>query len=392
MIAGAESVWTGESAPTLLNMGVVAGARQFMSEQNAQRLATSVELVAGFGSGVADDALRASVKFAKSGNSAAAASRMGLQHASLAAKVQLGGMAAGAAVGYASTGSIDGALMGASFGEMGGSLAAHFAVACFTAGTPLVVDMEGNSRPIDEIEVGDFVLARSEFDPDGPLELKRVEELFTRVSPVVELTVRGQLIKTTSEHPFFVPAQDRFVPAGELQSGDDLIGHDGVLSRVDSLLMADEVVTVYNMRVAEHHTYFVGGNEWGFDVWVHNAGHLYRGVSEFWGTQIEQARMGTALPRGTLDDPLMHHLNHTDKTALTSWTRDPELAHEFALDYGRGVILRIDEDSIDSTRFRRVNFEDIIYEADEIMIHGPVYGATVFEAHELRKLLGWNHG
>ena len=128
-----------------------------------------------------------------------------MQHASVAARHRLGGMAGGALVGYGTTGSIDGALMGASFGQMGGSIAAHFAVACFTAGTPLVVDMEGNSRPIDEIEVGDFVLARSEFDPDGPLELKRVEEKFVRTSVVTELVVHGQSIKTTAEHPFYVP-------------------------------------------------------------------------------------------------------------------------------------------------------------------------------------------
>jgi len=73
--------------------------------------------------------------------------------------------------------------------KWGGRIAAHFAVACFTAGTPLVVDREGNSRPIDEIEVGDFVLARSEFDPAGPLELKRVEEKFVRTSVVMEMVV-----------------------------------------------------------------------------------------------------------------------------------------------------------------------------------------------------------
>lgn len=28
---------------------------------------------------------------------------------------------------------------------------------------------------------------------------------------------------------------------------------------------------VYNMRVEEYHTYFVGSAEWGFSVWVHNA-------------------------------------------------------------------------------------------------------------------------
>ena len=111
-----------------------------------------------------------------------------MQHASRAARYQLGGAAIGGAVGYGVTGSLDGALMGASFGMMGGSLAAHFAVACFTAGTPLVVDLDGNSRPIELIEVGEFVLARSEFDPAGPLELKRVEEKFVRTAVVMEKT------------------------------------------------------------------------------------------------------------------------------------------------------------------------------------------------------------
>ena len=96
-------------------------------------------------------------------------------------------------------------MAGAQLGQLAGGLAANFAVACFTAGTPLVVDREGNSRPIDEIEVGDFVLARSEFDPDGPLELKRVEQKFVRTSVVMEMVVHGQSIKTTAEHPFYVP-------------------------------------------------------------------------------------------------------------------------------------------------------------------------------------------
>ena len=184
-------------------------------------------------------------------------------------------MAGGALVGYGTTGSIDGALMGASFGQMGGSIAAHFAVACFTAGTPLVVDMEGNSRPIDEIEVGDFVLARSEFDPNGPLELKRVEEKFVRTAVVMELVVHGQSIKTTTEHLFYVPAQGKFVAAGELQVGEQLVGHDGKLVQIESIGSTGEVTTVYNLRVADFHTYFVGGGLWGFDVWVHNAKFHY---------------------------------------------------------------------------------------------------------------------
>jgi Holliday junction resolvase-like predicted endonuclease len=185
-------------------------------------------------------------------------------------------MAGGALVGYGTTGSIDGALMGASFGQMGGSIAAHFAVACFTAGTPLIVDLEGHSRPIDEIEVGEFVLARSEFDPDGPLELKRVEEKFVRTAVVMELVVHGQSIKTTAEHPFYVPAQGKFVVAGELQVGEQLVGHDGKLVQIESIGSTGEVTTVYNLRVADFHTYFVGGTIWGWDAWVHNASYSVR--------------------------------------------------------------------------------------------------------------------
>src|SRR5262249_25497995 len=30
---------------------------------------------------------------------------------------------------------------------------------------------------------------------------------------------------------------------------------------------------VYNLRVADYHTYFVGNREWSFSVWAHNACH-----------------------------------------------------------------------------------------------------------------------
>ena len=33
---------------------------------------------------------------------------------------------------------------------------------------------------------------------------------------------------------------------------------------------------VYNFRSADHHTYFVGDDDWGFSVWVHNAKYSLR--------------------------------------------------------------------------------------------------------------------
>ena len=183
---------------------------------------------------------------------------MALRHTAAAMGVEGTGIAIGAGVGGYYGGS-SGALAGAQIGQLAGGLAANFAIACFTAGTPLVIDMEGHSRPIDEIEVGEFVLARSEFDPDGPLELKRVEEKFVRTAVVMELIVGGQTIKTTAEHPFYLPTQQAFVPAGQLKAGDQLISHDGNLIAIDSVNSTDEITTVYNLRVADHHTYFVGG-------------------------------------------------------------------------------------------------------------------------------------
>ena len=49
--------------------------------------------------------------------------------------------------------------------------------------------------------------------------------------------------------------------------------------RANLVTDSGEVTTVYNLRVAEYHTYFVGTSEWGFSVWAHNASRAYGGIS-----------------------------------------------------------------------------------------------------------------
>ena len=132
-----------------------------------------------------------------------------------------------------------------------------------------MVDFEGNSRSIEDIEVGDDVLARSEIDAAGPLELNHLEEKFFRVAPVMELVVRGQVITTTAEHPFYVAGEERFVPVGELTLEDQLVDSQGRPIAIDAIRVTDRLITVYNLRVADFHTYFVGGKLWQFDAWVH---------------------------------------------------------------------------------------------------------------------------
>ena len=85
----------------------------------------------------------------------------------------------------------------------------------------MVVDLEGNSLPIEEIQEGDWVLARSEFEPQGPLELKRAEAKHVRTTLRTALLFYCSILSCSRAelHNVYVPAEERFVPSGELQCG-----------------------------------------------------------------------------------------------------------------------------------------------------------------------------
>lgn len=86
---------------------------------------------------------------------------------------------------------------------------------------------------------------------------------------LLNVHVGGEVIQTTPEHPFYVRDKG-WTPAGELAIGDELSTHTGAWIAIDDLFDTGETSVVYNFRVAEHATYFVGDADWGFDVWVHN--------------------------------------------------------------------------------------------------------------------------
>ena len=111
-------------------------------------------------------------------------------------------------------------------------------------------------------------------DPEGncdaPVEDRIVEETFVRVATLWCVQVRGRSIRTTAEHLFFVQSKG-WRCAMELQPGDMLSSHDGQQVSVEAVKQLNEVAMVYNLRVSEFHTYFVGSSEWRFSVWAHNA-------------------------------------------------------------------------------------------------------------------------
>lgn len=148
-----------------------------------------------------------------------------------------------------------------------------------------MIDHAGTAIPIEQLAVGDWILSRSENDPNGTPELKRAEAVFVRVGRILHIHVKGQVIRTTTEHPFWVASRGEWLSARRLEVGDVLVGYHGQLSVVQDILDTGEYETVYNVRIADYHTYFVGGREWNFSVWAHNtcgievldsAGRTYR--------------------------------------------------------------------------------------------------------------------
>ncbi len=107
---------------------------------------------------------------------------------------------------------------------------------CFIAGTLVAVagvnagtvaadaGPSSSSKPIEEIQVGDFVWARAEHDPSAPAVLQKVVALYRKTAHdfqtlevVGELGSAGQLgqsvqIVATDEHPFSVVDPESVMP------------------------------------------------------------------------------------------------------------------------------------------------------------------------------------
>ena len=144
--------------------------------------------------------------------------------------------------------------------------------ACFAAGTKLLAKGVWGIgyREIERITTDDYVASRDENRPDGQVEWKQVQEIFVRTGRIINLNIKGQVIRTTPEHPFFVENRG-WTPASELNAGDWLLGQGNETSCVLSIADTDDYGVVYNLSVADWHTYFVGNESWDWSIWAHNA-------------------------------------------------------------------------------------------------------------------------
>ena len=154
-------------------------------------------------------------------------------------------------------------------------------VQCFIGGTLVATD-EG-LKPIEEIEVGDKVLAYDE--ETGEQAYKKVVKLFRNETyEWYHIFVNDEEIVCTGGHPFYVlnAGEDRniicfddreetngkWITAKELKKDDKLLLSDGKYGIIISVKIEEleSPETTYNFEVADFHTYYVSEA----NVLVHN--------------------------------------------------------------------------------------------------------------------------
>ncbi len=142
-------------------------------------------------------------------------------------------------------------------------VAAKFEQPCsFSPDTP--VSTPSGLVPISRIKPGDLVLAYHE--PLDAVGYYTVTAVFAHVDPgIVTLAIGADEVETTPEHPFYVRGE--WVPARALVAGDSIVSASSAVGHVYSALTEHRPQVMYNLTVADAHTYFVGAGEW----LVHNA-------------------------------------------------------------------------------------------------------------------------
>ena len=137
----------------------------------------------------------------------------------------------------------------------------------FAGGTP-VLTKEG-LRAIETIQVGDLV---GSWNPKtNQVEWQKVTARVARkATQALKITVKDGVGNTdtlivTQEHPFLTPATAWHAIAG-FKVGDKMLSVDRGLLTITAIDADTKSRQVYNLEVAENHSYAVGAN----GAWVHN--------------------------------------------------------------------------------------------------------------------------
>lgn len=140
--------------------------------------------------------------------------------------------------------------------------------ACSFAGITPVLMADGSRKPIQEVHVGDLVIAT---DPEtGEQGAKAVTHVWVHQDNLFEFEIAGEVIVTTEDHPFWSVIDQKWSAAQDFGRGEMVLTASGralpITRAVD--FGSRENGAAYNLTVADLHTYHVGKSR----VLVHNTG------------------------------------------------------------------------------------------------------------------------
>lgn len=131
-------------------------------------------------------------------------------------------------------------------------------------GTDTLVSTPTGLVPISEVRPATLVLAYNE--SLDVTDFYTVTASTAHLDPTtLVIAIGSDVLETTPEHPFFVEGE--WVPAGDLAVGDLISSASGEHEPVLDVTVIREPQVMYNLTVAQAHTYYVGTGEW----LVHNA-------------------------------------------------------------------------------------------------------------------------
>ncbi|MBI4038453.1 hypothetical protein HY384_00690 [Candidatus Daviesbacteria bacterium] len=165
---------------------------------------------------------------------------------------------------------------------------------CFAAGTKVLMG-NGTLKNIEDVNVGDNVLTRSEKDT----KLVRAKVLKIHNTEVSGYLILNSHLKITANH--ILRVNNIWKEAGSIQIGDTLTDGQGRPVKIESIEWQAGKFNVYNLEIEKYHTYFAD------NVWVHNQKGIERSTfkdTAYWNPSIHTDTAGRAKVSFKLPDNL----------------------------------------------------------------------------------------
>ncbi|MFE1500010.1 polymorphic toxin-type HINT domain-containing protein, partial [Streptomyces albidoflavus] len=143
----------------------------------------------------------------------------------------------------------------------------------FTPGTKVLM-ADGSAKPIEQVKVGDKILAGDPKTGSVHTETVTAEIQGEGLKQLVRITIETEdgsaQVTATAEHPFWVPKADTWVDAADLHPGQWVQVAEGAGARISRIQQWTALsAKVYNLSVSDLHTYYVLAGQ--TPVLVHNS-------------------------------------------------------------------------------------------------------------------------